>query len=346
MRRLRRRFLSMLGRAESGLAGDGRTERGATAVMIAVLMVPLIGFLAISVDVGALYAERAQLQNGADAAALAVAEDCSDGTCSAAATVATAMANANANDGAATATYTYPTSSSVTVTTRTRVAGSNSASLEHPFATALSFILTGSDTLTTVGATATATWGGPKSGPAILPLALSFCEFALSGALNNSVGITIRYDENHPCVKNGNSIPGGFGWLEQVPGTCQVQVTLSPSLINSRPGNSAPNDCTATLGTVANTTILIPVFDKSTGTGAGGQFHIYAFAAFHITGWKFAGNGVGGNLVNVDPSITCGSCNGGNARFIQGYFEKWVSVSDAYELGGPALNFTVASLTN
>ncbi len=44
-------------------------ERGAVAVMVALLMVPLIGFAAIAVDVAALRAERQQLQTGADAGA-------------------------------------------------------------------------------------------------------------------------------------------------------------------------------------------------------------------------------------------------------------------------------------
>ena len=54
-------------------------ERGASAVLVAILLVPLLGFAAIALDVGALYVERGQLQNGADAAALAIAQDCSDG---------------------------------------------------------------------------------------------------------------------------------------------------------------------------------------------------------------------------------------------------------------------------
>ena len=51
-------------------------ERGATAVVFALLLVPVLGFAAIAVDVGSLYAERARLQVAADAAALAVAQDC------------------------------------------------------------------------------------------------------------------------------------------------------------------------------------------------------------------------------------------------------------------------------
>jgi Flp pilus assembly protein TadG len=56
-------------RARTRLSG----ERGATAVVVALLLVPLLGFAAIAVDIGAVYAERARLQTAADAAALAVA---------------------------------------------------------------------------------------------------------------------------------------------------------------------------------------------------------------------------------------------------------------------------------
>jgi Flp pilus assembly protein TadG len=50
-----------------------RGERGAAAVVLSLLMVPMLGFAAIAVDIGSLYAERARLQVGADAAAIAVA---------------------------------------------------------------------------------------------------------------------------------------------------------------------------------------------------------------------------------------------------------------------------------
>ena len=55
------------------------------------------------IDVGQLYQERAQLQNGADAAALAVAKSCILGTCTAGTALSTAQtyANENASDGSA-----------------------------------------------------------------------------------------------------------------------------------------------------------------------------------------------------------------------------------------------------
>ena len=83
--------------AAAARAGD---ERGAIAVLIAVLIGGgvLTGMGALVIDVGQLYAERAQLQNGADAGALAVAKSCAAGTCTPA--IATAYADANAEDGA------------------------------------------------------------------------------------------------------------------------------------------------------------------------------------------------------------------------------------------------------
>ena len=316
-----------------------RSERGASAVFLGILLVPLIGFLAIALDVGALYAERAQLQNGADAAALAIARDCADGVCSNSSGLAAGYTNANANDGAANvlAPDINLIDRTVTVSDSTRTdTGANA--IRHPFAS-----LIGIDS-TTVGATATAEWGPPGDGPAVLPLALSYCEFLLFGSLINEVKITIRYDENHPCRRDGHDIPGGFGWLDQVPGRCDVLVDLDAAEVPSRPGNSQPVDCEETLANLEGRTILIPIFDSSTGTGANGVFHIYAFASFKVTGWKFGG----GNrmpLVNVDNYPGC-LCTGGDYRFIQGYFQDWVSVDSAFELGGPNLNADAVRLIN
>ena len=79
-------------------------DEGAMAVLVAIVLVAMLGVAALVVDVGLLYAERRQLQNGADAAALAVAYDCPgaggcDSSTSASGT-AGRHANANANDAA------------------------------------------------------------------------------------------------------------------------------------------------------------------------------------------------------------------------------------------------------
>ena len=69
----------------TGGAGTDRSERGAVLPMVAVLTVAMVGMAALVIDVGALLDERRQLQNGADAAALGVAQliasSCPDGPC-------------------------------------------------------------------------------------------------------------------------------------------------------------------------------------------------------------------------------------------------------------------------
>ena len=90
-RRVRIRLTRRLPR----LAADG--ERGAIGVLVAVLVGTgvLVGMGALVVDVGQLYQNRAELQNGADAAALAVAKSCIKATC--APSIATQYADANAS---------------------------------------------------------------------------------------------------------------------------------------------------------------------------------------------------------------------------------------------------------
>lgn len=78
---------------------QSKDDGGAIAVFFAIIVLGLAGMGALMVDVGGLYAEGRQLQNGAENAALNVARTCavsSSATCDPAA--ATALANANAND--------------------------------------------------------------------------------------------------------------------------------------------------------------------------------------------------------------------------------------------------------
>lgn len=304
-------------------------------MLVGILMVPLIGCLAIALDVGALYAERAQLQNGADAAALAVANDCAiDGTCDGGAGLAQTFASGNANDAAANiASLTYPTTNSVRVVTSTREAGTGDPTMRHPFAAIL-----GNET-STVQAAATAEWGSPGSSAVVLPLTISLCEFnaALDGTLQ-----TIRIDTNSPCPgPDGHPIPGGFGWLDLAAGG-GCEGIIQRETLPSRTGIAWPNTaaCNAILRDLEGRTIIVPIFDGGTGMGAGGTFRIHGFAAFEVTGWRFTG---GGFRVNVDPAAPeCRPpCQG-----IQGRFVEWVSPDTAGTLiGGPDLGVSIVRLS-
>ncbi|HEY8657349.1 MAG TPA: pilus assembly protein TadG-related protein, partial [Candidatus Limnocylindria bacterium] len=60
----------MTTRRRAVVPGD---EEGQTTVLVALLLVLLLGFAALSLDVGRFYAERRYLQNAVDSAALACA---------------------------------------------------------------------------------------------------------------------------------------------------------------------------------------------------------------------------------------------------------------------------------
>lgn len=313
-----------------------RAERGATAVIVGIMLVPLIGCLAIALDVGALYVERAQLQNGADAAALAIAFDCADDEgCGDSAALAADFTNDNANDGAA--NVLDPdidlTNQTVTVTDSTRVAGTDQDAIQHPFAALLGI------TETTVRATATAEWGGPGSAP-VLALTLSWCEFQASLA-DPLQHILIQTDTNRECrhAPSEEIIPGGFGWLDDPSDSCQATLALDPSgelWLGSDTGGNITSDCQSTLTALRDTAVLIPIFDLTRGTGAAAEYRVFAFASFTITGWSFPSTRVN------DPDAP--ECNG-NCRGIQGVFTEWVSTDTAIGLGGPELNATQVRLT-
>ena len=93
------------------LTVDRAPERGAIAMMVTVLLASgvLLGCAALSVDVGNLSAERRQLQNGADAAALSAAQDCAITVCPTATSPSlTVLAGANATDGTSSISRTNP----------------------------------------------------------------------------------------------------------------------------------------------------------------------------------------------------------------------------------------------
>jgi hypothetical protein len=310
-----------------------RSDRGATAVLFGLLLVPLMGVMAISLDVGALYAERAQLQNGADAAALAVAFDCADSNgCTAAMATAAKFSSANALDGTSTTLQpTFPNNHSVTVSNSTRESDGTTA-IHHPFAS-----LIGIDS-TTVHADATAEWGSPRAGK-VLPLSIAHCEVA---NVAKGVRVLIQYDENKPCKgPTGQPIKGGFGWLDQLPGECEAYIDLDAPNAGNAPGLDPPNNCAAMFSTLQGSTVLIPIYDsRPSQNGQKGVFHIVGFAAFLVTGWKFTGTG---NSIMNNPDPLAPSCTG-NCRGIQGYWVDRIEVGGDWEFGGPSYGLSVVHL--
>jgi hypothetical protein len=201
----------------------GRDDRGAIGVLVGVLMGGgvLLGIGALVIDVGQLYQERAELQNGADAGALATAKTCAIGSCLPG--TAAGYANSNAKDGVSTVDLVCgrdsggvlpgcsassgsiidcPTPASgnyVDVHTSTRTTG-GSTLLPPRFARTLAgnSAYTGS----TVRACARAAWGAPKSATTVA-MTISQCEWwVATGGTPNGPAANPVYAPKPPYPPN------------------------------------------------------------------------------------------------------------------------------------------------
>lgn len=320
------------------------SEHGAISVIMAIVMVVLLGFVAIVVDVGLLYAEKAQLQNGADASALGVAQACASrnsGTdCSPTSPLASRLSNENALDGhtRVSSVVVDTAQNRVTVTTGAQDEnGENRVSLF--FARALGV------SSAEVNAVAKARWGSPKAGPTVFPAAFSVCQ--VQGSVDGSrqrLGLHGGTYANPSCNygPSGQTVPGGFGWLSQTPDQCGGNIIANVAV--SGTGNSAPSNCDAIFTQWKNDinagrkpTVLLPVFDGTNGrNGANAKYNIKTFAAFAIEGWKFTGGDEApDNLLtfhNTSMHVGAQACQG-NCRGIIGTFVTYVSLAEAYTLG-------------
>jgi hypothetical protein len=313
--------------------------------MVAVMMVMLLSFGAIAVDVGAMYAEKAVTQNGADAAALAVAQRCSKNTadpaCATGSTLSGPLANANAKDNLTNVASTVvdKTAGKVTVTTNAQ-----DASGVH-FSTFFARIF-GTDT-TNINAVAEAKWGGAKAGD-VFPIAFSECEVDLSisgdGAMQFLLSHGTGAGKKDTChsTASGLEIPGGFGWLGD--GTsCSVHVDLSSPWVVSNNGNNPEKLCSSKLQRwkdklVAGQTVvaLFPVFDNDKDDKSSkGKYHLKAFAAIDIKGWDLA-NQDPFNYMPADAQKFKDDGGWGKSDLgIVGKFIRYVALDEAFDVGGP-----------
>ncbi|MET1088156.1 MAG: pilus assembly protein TadG-related protein [Arthrobacter sp.] len=320
------------------LRHDADKERGASGVLVAVMMLVLIGAGAMAVDVGQIYAERAQLQNAADAGAMAAAQQCHKAPtqCSAMAlTWAQEMTGGNSNDGATNVdSVDLSVANQVTVVTST-LNGSD-AFLPKLFASALNA------PPVTVGARATASMAPPTGGSSF-PLAISDSCFNLSTASPIGEVQKISYKPGGTCTgPSGTQIPGGWGWLDQ-DSPCEAQTKLGSNELGSDPGNDPPSGCSTVLeGWIKTLTdggevhVAFPIFDDATNQGQNGSFHIIGYATFKIWGWKF-GNNHEYEFRNTkdDPGMNASlACKAGNDRCIIGQFIRFESIESWTGGGG------------
>jgi Flp pilus assembly protein TadG len=344
-------------------------ERGAIGVLVAVLMAGgvLIGMGALVVDVGQLYQERAELQNGADAAAVGVAKSCALGNC--APGVATSYADANAskltggvaavdlvcgsgNLGACPASTGVLTDcppppvgvNYVDVSTSTQTA-SGSTLLPPIFARTLlgNSGYQGSN----VVSCAQAEWGAPASAN-VIAVTISACEWdqATSGgtvfappppaqlpspSLDQVLTTTnLSSGTGCPAEPAGADPAGTFGWTADS-GNCALNISGA-----SYAAGPADPACDQVLDDSEDnlTSVFLPIYVSVTGQGSAAIYTLKGFAAFVVTGYNLDGVS---DPDRVSGQSVCAGC-------ISGYFTQGV-VPFSGSIGGTNLGVSVINLT-
>lgn len=316
-------------------------ERGAVSVIVALMLVTLLAFGAMAVDVGMLYAERTQLRNGADAAALAIAQKCAkratDPNCLAPTSLAAGFANGNATDGLSNikSTVLDMTHRTVTVIAGAQEAGHSPNEVSLFFARVL-----GMDTAE-VTAPATVNWGSPEKGTTAFPITVSICQVRDKTDIMQLLRLH-GTGANPGCFygPSGAAVEGGFGGLKQDSGQCGAFIDIAKSLANGDTGNNPPPNCEATLNSWAadmnagkDVIVLLPIFNKVTGTGNNAVFGLTTFAAFKVAGWKVGNTGLPYTFRNRTPDVPAAMECKEPCRGIIGTFVKYVSLASGYTLG-------------
>lgn len=352
-------------------------DRGAVAVMFALLVTGLLGIGVLVVDVGALYVEGRQLQNGAENAALAVAKTCATTGCAPAA--GNDLANANAMDGfsqvelvcgtAGLPAGACPTSGErdrfgcgpVTgtvpyVQVQTRSLRSDGSNVVPGF---LARVLNPSYPGAGVRACARAAYGSPGGLTGELPLAISECEFkywrdlyglvnpAYPAAAEATLYFHAKGDKglsNCPARNPANNMdaPGGFGWLTTSAGSCETATTVSGDG-QADLGNDVPKDCPAlAFAAMWKQVVGIPVYStiyKDPVTGKV-MYNIVDYAAFYLSGYKL-GNG---NFQRASATLGGLPCDNPD-RCISGFFTKQAVTTSGPLMPGPGYGTTAIKVT-
>lgn len=344
-----------------------RDERGSVAIIVAVSSIAMFAMGAVVVDVGALLQERRTLQNGADAAALAVAAECAAGDCGSPSATSETYADANADDeiaaveeicGSGVTGYSgcedppdVPDGADyVRVTTATEQAG-GSSEIAYTFARFLG--LDGHD----VRARATVAWGGPAGLTSALPMTISECEYDAYTSNGEDLKEPPPYTDGYPtpeaviymhdttgaspCESGpaGSDLPGGFGWLDTSSG-CTATSEVGDWYDDST-GVPPPNSCTpAMMAALLGDVVALPIFDETNDlNGANGEYHIRGFAAFYVTGYSIVGQYTEESEVTGELPCT------GQATCISGFFVNQPAPVDG-SIGGPSMGVTVIQLVS
>jgi hypothetical protein len=341
-------------------------ERGAVAVIVLLCFTLLFGIGAIVVDAGALYQEKRTLQNGADAAALAIAQQCGFGACGDPAGTAATYVDENADDGAGTVEElcgSGVTGASVCddppavpdgagyvrVTALTEAEDDEESNIVPPF-----FSRVFGHAGTSVRARSTVVWGGPSQLTSELPITISQCEYDsyTEDGLHDPPPYTsyptpeaVIYLHNTdetlapPCDAgpSGADLPGGFGWLDT--STDCTATSDTEGWFDDSTGVPPPNSCDPSeMDDLVGEIVHIPIFDSTNDlNGANGEYHMSGFGSFYVTGYSIVGQ------YKVKSIVTDSYPCSGSSTCISGFFVQDDEPIEG-EVGGPAMGVTVIDI--
>lgn len=277
-----------------------RDERGVTVAFLALLVTVIVIIAGLVVDVGALQAERRELQNGADAAALALAQECAKGAALAACYAdemaeAVGLAGANANDSQSSVDSIvhgfHPVTGAHTVTVDTSTSSASGTILPYSFAQ----VFTGNDGQT-VRATATAAWG-PLAEGVVPALAMSYCDwwiltlggtdYTLDPFFQSDYRAGISDCAGEPGYPAGVETRGGFTWLAGSNTACEVEVAVGQTYTAfDDPGFDPPIACNL-MEFLNRPDLLVGIYDLRDDSFSPPRFRIGGLAAFEITRYQF-----------------------------------------------------------
>jgi Flp pilus assembly protein TadG len=350
-----------------------RDDRGVVAVIVAIFLGAgvLLGMGALVIDVGQIYQERAELQNGADAAALGVAKSCALGACSPG--VASQLADGNASAltggtegvpvvcGSGSLGACPPASGALTSCPAAPPAGTNyvdvytatqlpSGSTLLPPAFAATLLGNSGDQGTTVGACAQAEWGAPAAATAVA-LTISACEWDQATQQGAVFPAAPPYSAHNPqplpsvdqvltwnpgndagCPTEATGADGPGTFGWAQPAGGNCTLQVSGPFAES--GGGMPGGCIAALQNAQQNQIpiLVPVYVSLTN----GTFSLQGFADFVVTGYDVPGSSEPDwlNAANDCAAVNC----------VTGYFVQGVIPSTG-SFAGPSLGASVIDLT-
>jgi hypothetical protein len=337
-------------------------EDGVAGAIVVLVLVVLLGVGTLVLDLGNLYWERRQLQNAADAAALATAQEIvATGTNSGALAVARNFADQNNSRGA------YVDAADLEITPTLVRVTTQTGSIDQPGQLASIFAgILGVDEYAT-SATAAVRLDQNISGGRTIPITICIENYNLwtndstTFPSNGGVPHVISFatapgiqdptnaDCGNPGSTFGQTYPGGFGFLNR-DADCMA-ISTAFGIFDGKPGNNLvdpSSSCSAQdvinlLRDIIDNDreALIPIFRGFQGAGVNGQFEVVGYGGFKLEGFKFLASGGG-----IDPRYPSSPPIGsnwnsvcGNPRScLVGYYTRFVALGDV-ETGGPAEDF-------